>query len=658
MGNVKDDGKKMDPLFPRLHISDTDKGGGPRTPPRNKMALNLPSQRCISGPVSPILPLSTNNGTTLVPATSSYHDASYKRSVFSSFGSSCGATRLATRLDSYHSSGINLNISLTTVKQTIETTNCQTLCGGGHLKRGDYCLFKPQDFKSTMNSPVKKPEDEDDYLVPSLSFGNSQYKGKFPTLTTNSHIKHPTIKPTDKDATQENKLNTTIVAKEPVPCFSDRLRYSEMLSGELAPLSPRKTSILMDEPQMLQDSSIRLPLKRKNFQETAKDGILVEPELATRKTTASKWSLLGDDHKTDHEDLDPIGKCKEDDHGCLQLGDVGKNSNISETNFILCHNITPKEVSQIIGEEQYCKARRTIVQQQKVFQSQLFELHRLIKVQKLLAESPDLVLEDNFYKLNKLPSSEDIFQNLDHHKTNEPTTLKKPLHINHPNPLDLQPPPPPPTTKQPPWCFLPPPGNQWLVPVRSPSEGLVYKPYTGPCPPPLGLMAPIYGMSTVTPANGDQFITGGGYNIPASFPTTPPLYGFPAAAATKRSCSPTTTMEYNKPIKSACNVVEKPGGFLNENKDCEEHGDGGYERKKGGDELPLFPTTPTTAVQDSDQCTDESRIKVIKVVPHNQKLASESAAPRKTVNDNQKILHDGGRRSSFHSDRTQVAASD
>ena len=77
MGNVKDDGKNMDPLFPRLHISDTDKGGGPRTPPRNKMAishqLNLPSQRCISGSVSPILPLSTNNGSSLVPATSSYH---------------------------------------------------------------------------------------------------------------------------------------------------------------------------------------------------------------------------------------------------------------------------------------------------------------------------------------------------------------------------------------------------------------------------------------------------------------------------------------------------------------------------------------------------------------------------------------------------------
>ncbi|KAJ9568401.1 hypothetical protein OSB04_004367 [Centaurea solstitialis] len=661
MGNhVKDDGKKMDPLFPRLHISDTDKGGGPRTPPRNKMAishqLNLPSsQRCISsGSVSPPIlpPLSTNNGTSLVPATatSSYHDGSYKRSVFSSFGSSCGSTRLATRLDSYHSSGINLNISLTTVKQTIETTNCQTLCNNGHLKRSDYCLFKPQDLKNTTTSLIKKPEDEDDYLVPSLSFGNGQYRGKFPTLTTNSHIKHPTIKPTDKDVIQDNKLNAAILTKEPMSYYSDRLRFSEMLSGELAPSSPRKANILVDEPQMLHDSSLRLPLKRKNFQETIKEGIFEEPELGTRKTTGSKWSLLGDDHKTDHEDLALITKCNEDDHGCLQLGDLGKNGDISETNFILCHNITPKEVSEIIGQEQYYKARRTIVQQQKIFQSQLFELHRLIKVQKLLAESPDLILEDTFYKLKKLPSSEDIFQNLDHHHHRHheatsltfplQTTLPKPLHhlTTTPNPLDLHPPPPPPpppppAAKQPPWCFLPPPGNQWLIPVKSPSEGLVYKPYTGPYPPPppppppsLTLMPPIYGGELIAGA-------GSGYNIPATYPpglnifpatATTSLYGLPAAVAAKRPCSP-TIIEYNNnnnkpPIKNPCNIEPELQT---------------YERKKGGDhELPLFPVTPTAAaVQDSDQCIeeekggyDEGRIKVIKVVPHNPKLASESAA--------------------------------
>ena len=38
----------MGPMFPRLHVNDTEKGG-PRAPPRNKMALyeqlSIPSQR-------------------------------------------------------------------------------------------------------------------------------------------------------------------------------------------------------------------------------------------------------------------------------------------------------------------------------------------------------------------------------------------------------------------------------------------------------------------------------------------------------------------------------------------------------------------------------------------------------------------------------------
>ncbi|KAK9054740.1 hypothetical protein SSX86_025819 [Deinandra increscens subsp. villosa] len=601
MGNVRDEGKKMDPLFPRLHISDADKGG-PKTPPRNKMAIsqqfNSPSQRCVSGSVSPVLPLSTANGSRLLPATSSSHDASYKRSMYSSFGRSCGSTRLATRLDSYHSSGINLNISLTTVKQTIETTNCQTLCNTGHPK--------PQDFRTTRNNTIfKKLEYEDDYLVPSFTFGNGQHnanRGSFPTLSTNVYQKQ--LKLTDKDTNHEDKLNE--VAREPLPCYSDRGRFSEMLNEDVSPSVKR--SIVIDEHQMLHDSNIRLPFKRKGFQEN----------MACKDGTKKIWSLLGDDKKIDP--AAPVNKTEEDQCS-LNLRDTEKISERLETDFLSGFNINPGEVSQLIGPEQYCIARRTIIQQQRVFQSQLFELHRLIKVQKILAESPDLLIEDGFYKLKKSPSEDMMFPHLDHHKENNDTDK-----IYNPSLADL-PPPPPPTAnggKQPPWCFLPPPppGNQWLVPVRSPSEGLVYKPLAGPSPPPVGLMPPVYGMS-LTPSTAD-FLSGG-YNIPTSyqqgigvFPTTSLLtsYGFPAI--TKHICSPAIDDGVNYGKSTACNIENDLQGSS---------GNSCNERKKG-DELPLFPTTPM--VQDSDQCTEEKRfdeeIKVIKVVPHNPKLASESAA--------------------------------
>lgn len=62
--------KVMGPMFPRLHVNDTDKGG-PRAPPRNKMALyeqlSIPSQRFNSG----VLPLDPNNTSKMGPPSSS-----------------------------------------------------------------------------------------------------------------------------------------------------------------------------------------------------------------------------------------------------------------------------------------------------------------------------------------------------------------------------------------------------------------------------------------------------------------------------------------------------------------------------------------------------------------------------------------------------------
>ena len=70
--------KLMGPLFPRLHIKDAEKGG-PKAPPRNKMALyeqfSVPSQRFPSGSPS-ILPLPSSNNGSSVPPTPSSHVSS------------------------------------------------------------------------------------------------------------------------------------------------------------------------------------------------------------------------------------------------------------------------------------------------------------------------------------------------------------------------------------------------------------------------------------------------------------------------------------------------------------------------------------------------------------------------------------------------------
>lgn len=72
----KDDDKVMtSPMFPRLHVNDTERGG-PRAPPRNKMALyeqlSVPSSQKFSPGSASLMPIShNNNGSSLVPSVSS-----------------------------------------------------------------------------------------------------------------------------------------------------------------------------------------------------------------------------------------------------------------------------------------------------------------------------------------------------------------------------------------------------------------------------------------------------------------------------------------------------------------------------------------------------------------------------------------------------------
>lgn len=70
MKRGKDEEKIMGPMFPRLHVNDTEKGG-PRAPPRNKMALYeqlcIPSQRFNPG----VFPNPNNHSNLVAPASSS-----------------------------------------------------------------------------------------------------------------------------------------------------------------------------------------------------------------------------------------------------------------------------------------------------------------------------------------------------------------------------------------------------------------------------------------------------------------------------------------------------------------------------------------------------------------------------------------------------------
>lgn len=79
----EEESKAMGPMFPRLHVNDANKGG-PRAPPRNKMALyeqlSVPSQRFNSSTSSSTRP--QQKGGNLVPSNSSSQVRAVEKIVF------------------------------------------------------------------------------------------------------------------------------------------------------------------------------------------------------------------------------------------------------------------------------------------------------------------------------------------------------------------------------------------------------------------------------------------------------------------------------------------------------------------------------------------------------------------------------------------------
>lgn len=216
-----------------------------------------------------------------------------------------------------------------------------------------------------------------------------------------------------------------------------------------------------------------------------------------------------------------------------------------------------------------------------------------------------------------------------------------------------------------PWCFNQPPGHQWLIPVMTPSEGLVYKPYPGP-----GFAGPVPGPN---PAMGN-FLTPA-YGIPAQhphpqYPLPPfapsgpsgpgqqgyfPTYGVPMMNAAAVSNSSVEQMN-PRPIPSQASAGEASVGVRQQSRPSKNQTflDGRsslhvsrdvdrirasresspierMEDSRGSNEterdnvLPLFPTAPSSDGPRPGPEPDRPS-QVIKVVPHNARSATESAA--------------------------------
>ncbi|XP_013584782.1 PREDICTED: protein EARLY FLOWERING 3 [Brassica oleracea var. oleracea] len=276
------------------------------------------------------------------------------------------------------------------------------------------------------------------------------------------------------------------------------------------------------------------------------------------------------------------------------------------------------DVARVIGDKMFWKMRTYMINQQKIFAAQVFELHRLIMVQNMVAKSPNLVLES---KLNGLRSGTMVASkvkkpNTENHK---PVTEEYPEHMKPKLPL-------PSITKElmkPIWQqqLLPPPGNQWLVPVMSSSEGLVYKPYAGPCPPPpSAFMVPIYGQDSLDTS---------AFKFPVSTQFSHNYFPQPnARTAVLDQTNPFGQLQrWSSTSSHMTQAIPFSLKKSQESNDSDVHGSTASSppEKPKFDVLPLFPTEPTHHNDEHEQ-KQQPLHRAIKAIPHNSTSASESAA--------------------------------
>ncbi|KAL5822627.1 hypothetical protein ACOSQ4_020527 [Xanthoceras sorbifolium] len=735
MRGGKDDEKvTASPMFPRLHVNDTE-NGGPRAPPRNKMALyeqlSIPSQRFTSGSAS-LLPLPSNNSSSLVPSLSSSNGGGYERSVFSQFCNSNPPSLLAEKFHSFSSGGMKLkNIKANQEWKLMNPANSHSFNATGPLSPTAKCnSFKPSNFSDFRKFLSRKLGDEDDLKVLSNNqLNRDRYfkprKGSSPgDLKSRLYARNQT----EDNAKVSQPYQDLVERSASIPSSRDRdlvdassrspfqVKNCKSLKRTYSSMNQETRSSSVDILNGLHGTNVQLNQECLAVRDemSLRDGIDKENAFKVRTKSCSPPSP-GDDSSSPNG-LENGSECCEDKNGRpVQVREVDGHNDVSNTcmmDSISVLGLSPDVVVGAIGEKQFWKARSAIINQQRIFEVQVFELHRLMKVQKLIARSPHLLLDDqlyvdkpplNMYLVKKLPpkyileASTQIekpkgnSQKPDHRTecSDENAVGNLPLpSINYDTSKGLVTPQsnfgsysgnalPTPVArniKPSQWCFpppgnqwhFPPPGNQWLVSVMSPTEGLVYKPYTGPCPPTAGFVAPFYGSCgpvSLTPAGGDFLSTA--YGVPAShqqgigiLPGTPPLgqtylppYGmlvmnpsisssvvakmssFPGARAKDNHLS-VGDINFFIPHQSSCNMSSQMSqviscvGKYQASKESEVQGikESSHAERAKEDGPPLFPMEPIVQASDQNAKTNEQQSRVIKVIPHKPRLATESAA--------------------------------
>ncbi|XP_061356606.1 protein HEADING DATE 3B-like [Gastrolobium bilobum] len=687
-----DEGKEISPMFPRLHVKDAEKGG-PKAPPRNKMALyeqfSIPSQSFASGSAS-LFPSPLRNYT--VPSISSHVNSS--QSI--QFCTSTAPSILAEKIQAYSSRKINLTKlmqnNFISSKNSLKTLDGEDASINSGSANG----------KISCCSIIQNDKDEDKLALScSLKSLNSFRKmvnspGAMELKSVEEHGKNQM-----EEHTEVSEISQKPEEGSPLSLngFSDMTDASLISSVQGWNSKPKKKEHRSLKEEIRSISEDRLKTLQGSNDHTHEEHAAFGDKINLRDHCMEK-PVTSDVHNCPGE-LEISRSCFLSKRDGNKDEDTYKHSdalNKPSSECTLGMDISPDNVLEIIGEKQFWKARTIIINQQRIFLLQVFELHRLIKVQRLIAGSPHLLLEDKLI-LNKSPlktsaaskqlqsdfvskrpssvvkvdSKSEKATTTEHDKNNAVGKIPLPCvnniskgQVNQPSnyghhlgnlalaSADIN-------SKQSSSCVYPPPGNQWLVPVMSPSEGLVYKPIIGHCPPNSGFMAPLYGAcgtmsfnpgskdvsdaSALAPGSQQRIGIFSGSSLPQFLPPCGPPFMHPSISASAieemgQSNGPEnhqSCREVNSAIlyQSLSNMSSNMSQVMSRNistyqsmkdKESQRSTASSPSKRVKGDVLPLFPVSPTFWSSADRNTHVENQPRVIKALPHNPKSATESAA--------------------------------
>ncbi|XP_051129476.1 protein EARLY FLOWERING 3-like [Andrographis paniculata] len=630
MKRGKDEEKMMGPMFPRLHVKDANKGG-PRAPPRNKMALyeqfSIPSQRHnhLSLPRVPTatVPSSTQRGVS-------------ERDVFASY-----------KLQS----------------------------------ESQYSQYSDISTPSMQVEPRKKL-DEDDFRVPifvqpvpNQEYGvrsNDQDRGKLASKPScsnemsklqNSQMESSTMQEGKLQKKENSKNSSTgfvkVVSNTPALEKAEGRKKQNVLFTNYEPGDKLTGSI--DRLETSNSPALCSKAQAANERHDA----VVSRENLTTSDKRSSISVAADQSEVRNIHCERSNDTESSENrSCnVKMSDSGVTETSGEDSRSR-HDVTPDDVVQVIGQKHFWKARRTIANQQRVLAIQVFELHRLVKVQRLLAASPHLLLEDSTYsgKSTKSSSMKKIPLNLNTEEVSDVSKQKgesdnkqsqkkessaeNAISRNHVPSIQNSTSArntPAPFTNSGPWCFNQPQGQQqWLIPYMSPTEGLIYKPYPGGCGPPvpnpsMGNFYSLPGGVPALPHPQYQLPPHPGYFPQHGMPVmnVAPFFGSSAEHMNPQSDPdsqnvPTmwTRNEQAPPEEDMEVQASTSSSPVERMQDSQESG-----LREGRHVLTLFPMSPprdpatkSEARPPKPRQEAEHPARVIRVVPHNAVSASESAA--------------------------------